>query len=80
MMAVFMNENGRTKTIHFGSRGMDDFTLTHDKEQRERYIARHSANENFNKPDSAGALARYVLWSSTTVAGGIRNYRKKFNL
>jgi hypothetical protein len=81
MMAVFENENGRTKTIHFGSRGMDDFTLTKDKEQRERYIARHSANEDFNKPDTAGSLSRWILWgNSVSKSKNIAEFRKKFNL
>ena len=37
MMAVFKNkETGREKTTHFGAAGMDDYTITKDKEQRTR--------------------------------------------
>ena len=36
LMASFETD-GRTKTTHFGSKGMDDYTLTKDKEQRDRY-------------------------------------------
>ena len=42
--AVFQMESGRTKTVPFGARGMDDYTLTKDKEQRERYRARHKGD------------------------------------
>jgi hypothetical protein len=80
MMAVFESDSGRTKTIHFGSRGMDDYTITKDKEQMERYLKRHKSSENWSKPDSAGALSRYVLWSATTLEQGIRNYKNRFNL
>lgn len=80
MMAVFETDAGRTKTIHFGSAGMDDFTITKDKAQMERYLNRHRSAENWSKPDSAGALSRWVLWSATTRAQGIRNYKKEFNL
>ena len=80
MMAVFEGDSGRTKTIHFGARGMDDYTITKDKEQRERYLNRHRSAENWDKPDSAGALARWVLWSATSREQGIRNYKKQFNL
>jgi len=80
MMAVFEAPSGRTKTIHFGSRGMDDYTITKDKEQMERYLKRHKSSENWSKPDSAGALSRYVLWSATSLEQGIRNYKNRFNL
>lgn len=80
MMAVFETDSGRTKTIHFGARGMDDYTITKNKEQMERYLNRHRSAENWSKPDTAGALSRWVLWSATTRAQGIRNYKKEFNL
>ena len=35
--AVFETENGRKKTTHFGQANADDYTITKDKEQRERY-------------------------------------------
>jgi len=34
LMAVFTKDNGRTKTTHFGAKGMDDYTITKDKERR----------------------------------------------
>ena len=80
MMALFDNE-GRAKTIHFGSKGADDFTITKDKQQRERYIARHKANEDWTKPDSAGALSRFILWGdSTNIHTNIAQFKKRFNL
>jgi hypothetical protein len=80
MMAIFESDSGRTKTIHFGSRGMDDFTITKDVDQMERYLKRHRSSENWSKADSAGALSRWVLWSATTLEEGIRNYKRRFNL
>ena len=81
LMAVFETDSGRTKTIHFGARGMDDYTITKDKEQRARYIKRHSANENFNKPDTAGALSKHILWGeSTSRQENIASFKRKFNL
>jgi hypothetical protein len=41
LKAVFTRDNGRTKTVHFGQAGADDYTITKDKEQRKRYRARH---------------------------------------
>jgi hypothetical protein len=80
MMAVFENM-GRTKTIHFGSKGMDDYTLSKNKDQRERYLMRHRANEDWNKPDSAGALSRWILWGdSTSIQKNVADFKKRFNL
>jgi hypothetical protein len=74
----------REKTIHFGSAGNKDFTIysTEDKKKAEQmrasYIARHSKNENWNDPLTAGSLARFVLWESPTISGGISAYKKRF--
>ena len=78
--AHFITDKNRTKVVSFGSAGMDDYTKTKDKEQQQRYIARHSANENWSSPMTAGALSRYVLWSAPTLSGGIANYKSRFNL
>jgi hypothetical protein len=81
LMAVFDTNNGRTKTIHFGARGMDDYTITKNKEQRTRYLSRHSANEHWSKPDTAGSLSRYILWGdSTSRQENIASFRRRFNL
>ena len=78
--AVFDND-GRTKTTKFGASGMDDYTKTHDEEQRARYLKRHSANENWTNPTSAGALSRYLLWGeSTSMVKNLQAYRRRFNL
>ena len=81
LMAVFSLDNGRTKTIHFGSAGMDDYTKTKDKEQRKRYLERHRRRENWNSPMTAGALSARILWGeSVSLKQNISNYKKHFNL
>ncbi len=80
MMAVFTFEDGKTRTIHFGSAGMDDFTFTGDEEQKKRYLARHSKNENWLKYDTAGALSRWILWNKKSRTASIADYKKRFDL
>ena len=80
LMAVFSLDNGRTKKIYFGSAGMDDYTKTRDKAQKERYIKRHRRRENWNKPMSAGALSRWILWDKESRAASITSYKRRFNL
>jgi hypothetical protein len=82
MVASFCECKGKTtcapedrKKIQFGSKGSTTFLDGATEQKRDAYIARHSVNEDFNKV-SAGALSRWILWSSRTLAGGIRNFKK----
>ncbi len=80
LMAIFTKENGRTKTTHFGSKGMDDYTITKDKEQRTRYRQRHKKDLKTNDPTRAGYLSYYILWGdSTSRKENIKHYKKRFN-
>ena len=79
MMAIFENCNtGRQKTIHFGSNGMSDYTIHKDKDRKKRYIKRHSTNEDWDNPISAGSLSRWILWNKTSLRESISHYKKKF--
>jgi len=82
MAATFKNkETGRSKTTHFGALGYDDYTKTKNKEQRDKYLQRHKARENWNDPTSPGSLSANILWgSSTSIKTNIANFKKKFNL
>ena len=55
LVALFDND-GRSKTVHFGASGMDDYTKTGDKEQRERYRTRHAKDLETGDPTRAGFL------------------------
>jgi hypothetical protein len=80
LMAVFDND-GRKKTVHFGAKGMDDYTITKDKEQRERYRTRHAKDLTTKDPSRAGFLSYYILWGdSTSRATNISSYKRRFNL
>jgi hypothetical protein len=79
LQATFEN-NGRTKTTHFGAAGMSDYTKHHDEARKSNYLSRHSATENWNDPTSAGALSRWVLWNKPTLAASKADYKRKFGL
>ena len=77
--AVFELDNGREKKVSFGQKGADDYTITKDKEQRKRYLDRHRKRENWNNPESAGALSRWILWGpSTSRRDNIKSFKKRF--
>jgi hypothetical protein len=81
MMATFETDTGRKRTTHFGASGMDDYTLTKDTAQRERYRTRHKKDLQTNDPTKAGFLSYYILWGdSTSRAANIASYKRRFNL
>jgi hypothetical protein len=79
MQATFEND-GRTKTTHFGAKGMSDYTKNHDEARKENYLKRHAATENWSDPTSAGALSRWVLWNKPTLEASKADYKRRFGL
>lgn len=65
----------------FGAVGMDDYTIKHDKEQRDRYRTRHKKDLETNDPKRAGFLSYYILWGeSTDIHSNLRAYTRRFNV
>ena len=78
--AIFEYPNGRTKTVSFGSAGMDDYTLTEDKERRRLYRIRHAKDLETGDPTRAGYLSWFILWNKPTIEASIKDYKKRFKL
>ena len=68
------------KIIHFGAAGYSDFTHHKDADRKDRYIQRHTVNENFTKSGiaTAGYLSRFVLWNKPTLKGSINDLNSKY--
>ena len=64
------------KKISFGAAGYSDFTIHKDPERKNRYIERHKKNENWNNPETAGYLSRFILWNKPTIKQSIANVRE----
>ena len=87
LMAIFCKCDGETKCspderekVYFGAAGMDDYTLTKDKEQREGYRKRH-AKEKDQEANTPGALAYHILWGdSTSRKENIKTFKEKYNV
>ena len=81
--ALFTNADGKKKTIHFGAKGMSDYTIHKDKKRKERYLARHNdklTGEDWKNPATAGALSRWILWNKTSYTASLNDYKKRFKL
>ncbi len=77
---VLVYDDGKTKTVHIGQEGADDFTKTGDEEAKKRYIARHKTRENWNDITTAGYWSRWLTWNKKTLTASIADIKKRFNL
>lgn len=85
--AVFLTQDGKEKLVPFGASGYNDFILFNEKEgakianmHKERYLNRHKKNENWEKPDTPGALSRWILWNKKTLKASLKDYKNKFKV
>lgn len=80
MKAIFYDKDGKkVKTTKFGASGYTDYTRGATDAQQKAYKARHRG-DNLTDKFSPGSLSFYVLWSSKSLAQGIRNYKSRFGL
>ena len=70
------------KTVHFGAKGMSDYTKHKDKERMKRYITRHKKRENWNKSGikTAGFWSRWLLWNKPSLLASKRDIAYRFNV
>ena len=79
--AIFEKDNGREKIVSFGARGMSDFTKHKDPRRKQLYIQRHSGmGEHWSKPDTPGALSRWILWNKKTLKASLKDFKRKFKV
>lgn len=79
--ATFIYADGHQKVVPFGAKGMSDYTKHRDPTRKQRYLKRHSGmGESWQKPDTPGALAKWVLWNKPSLRASIADYKKRFKL
>lgn len=81
-----------SRHIHFGARGMYDFTLkqhqltdkrvAHDVNRKALYLRRHKHRENWGKSGIAtrGFWSRWLLWNKPTKAESVRDIEQRFHI
>ena len=78
--AVF-EKDGKEKVVPFGQKGYSDYTKHKDKTRKQRYLKRHSGmGEQWQKPDTPGALSKWVLWNKPSFKDSIQDFKRRFNL
>ena len=76
---MVLNDNGRGKTIHFGSDVSKTYLDHNDKEKRENYLKRHRVNEDWDSIN-AGSASRFILWNHTTLDKSLKSFLSRFNI
>lgn len=77
-MVLFKRNKEEFKRVHFGAKGMEDYTTHGDEKRKENYLARHKKNENWYDPYTAGSLAKWLLWNKPTLRSSWNDYKKRF--
>lgn len=78
--ATFTRDDGRTKSVSFGAAGYQDFTQHRNVNRQRLYRLRHQSTENWNDPETAGALSWHLLWKSPSFSSNVTEFRRRFNL
>lgn len=80
--AVFTDETKKhRKTSRFGTASNYVLNKTKTDADREKYIARHRVNENWNDFTSPGALSRWILWGeSKNWQKNAESFKRRFKL
>jgi hypothetical protein len=66
--------------VFFGASGYSDYTKHKDPERKKRYIARHSVNEDWKDPRTAGFWSRWILWNKPSLQESVEYMKKKFGM
>ena len=85
-MALFKISPTKTKLVHFGASGYNDYIIYSSKnkeladKKKLEYIARHKIRENFNDPLSPGSLSRWILWNKPSLSQSVTDFINRFDL
>ena len=78
--AIFYDRKMKNvKTIQFGDKRYDNFTIHKDDKRKELYRRRHH-KDRINDPMTAGSLSWFLLWNKTTLEASIKEYERRFGI
>ena len=77
---VVITDGDKKKTIHFGFKGAEDFTIHKDEERKYRYIDRHKKREDWQNPFTAGFWALHTLWNKPTLQSSLNDIKKNYDI
>ena len=67
----------KNKTVHFGSKDGRTFIDHKDRKVKDAWIARHKVRENWGDLQTAGSLAKNILWNKTTMQASVDDLNRR---
>ena len=68
----FMADFGK-RVVHFGSKAGLTYIDHGDEKTKRAWEARHKVNEGWQDYDTAGALAKHLLWNKRSMKAAVRD-------
>ena len=66
------------RKVHFGAKGMSDYTMHGDEARRKSYLARHGAGkQDWGDRGTAGYWSRWLLWEKPSLESATAALRRK---
>ena len=75
----FYDRTRKIKTVQFGDKNYDNFTIHKDEKRKELYKKRHH-RDKIHDPMTAGALSWWLLWNKKTLKDSIEDYEDRFGI
>jgi hypothetical protein len=79
-VVIYDNIKDKKKTLHFGAKGYEDYTIHKDVERKNKYIDRHKSREDWQDPFTSGFWALHTLWNKPSLQGSLNDIKKNFNI
>lgn len=79
-VVLFSNLLNKKKTIQFGAKGYEDFTIHKDPHRKNMYDSRHERKENWDNPFTAGFWSKWLLWNKSSINKSIDDIENRFNI
>jgi hypothetical protein len=75
----FDKEGKKVKTVRFGAKGYEDYTIHKDPERKKKYVIRHQKKEDWTRAGkhTPGFWSRYLLWSDPSFTDALKLTEKK---
>lgn len=77
---VIVTNGKKTKTIRFGDRRYQDYTIHKNPIRKLAYETRHSKRENWGDPFTAGFWSKWLLWNKPTIDQSLKDIKKRFGI
>jgi hypothetical protein len=70
------------RTVRFGAKGYQDFTMHKDPKRRSAYLKRHAPNQDWSRAGrhTPGFWARWLLWEHPSLDQAIHTLARKFGI